>query len=74
MVLKTFNISGDVYANYSETCKSLGISMSKQIERFMESQLEEEPVARQEYLAKLDRIRQSKFIKVNDFASRYGLK
>jgi hypothetical protein len=74
MVLKTFNVSEDVYSQYSGMCKSLGISMSKQIELFMRSQVSEEPEARPDYIRKLEKMRNSKFIKIDDFASRYGLK
>jgi hypothetical protein len=47
--------------------------MSKQVEFFMESMVEEEPEAKQEYLKKLERIRKGKFIPVKNFAERYGL-
>ncbi|MDK2907890.1 MAG: hypothetical protein PWQ87_348 [Candidatus Woesearchaeota archaeon] len=47
--------------------------MSKQVEIFMRSMVEEEPKAKQEYLEKLDRIRKGKFIRVKNFADRYGL-
>jgi hypothetical protein len=40
---------------------------------FMESFLEEEPKARKEYLAKLNKIRKGKFIRVHDFKKEYGL-
>ncbi|MBI2112911.1 hypothetical protein HYT52_05215 [Candidatus Woesearchaeota archaeon] len=73
MVLKTFNVQEEVYNKFSSFCKGYGISMSKQIERFMESMIEEDPVAKSEYLEKLDRIRKGKFIKVKSFADRYGL-
>ncbi len=73
MVLKTFNVSEDVYARFSGFCKEQGISMSKQVELFMRSFLEEEPKAKDEYLKKLEKIRKGKFIRVNNFAERYGL-
>jgi len=38
---------------------------------FMASQVETEPKARAEYLMKLDKLRQGKFVKVNSFAKRY---
>ena len=72
MVLKTFNVSEETYSKFSRFCKSNGISMSKQIDNFMESFLEE-PVAKPEYLKKLDRIRKGRFIKVKDFAEHFGL-
>ena len=47
--------------------------MTKQIELFMQAQLEEEPAAKKEYLDKLERIRKGKFIRVENFAARYGI-
>ena len=73
MVLKTFNVENVVYQKFSEFCKGHGVSMSKQIELFMESMIEADPQAKQEYLQKLERIRKGRFIKVDNFASRYGL-
>ena len=73
MVLKTFNVQEEVYSKFSHFCKEHGISMSKQIQIFMESQVEEEPEAKKEYLEKLERIRKVKFIRVKSFAERYGL-
>jgi antitoxin component of RelBE/YafQ-DinJ toxin-antitoxin module len=63
MVLKTFNVQEEVYDEFSKFCKENGISMSKQVEIFMEAQLATEPKVRQEYLEKLDMIRKGKFIK-----------
>ena len=71
MVLKTFNVEEVVYHKFSSFCKAHGVSMSKQVEMFMESILEEDPKAKQEYLEKLDRIRKGKFIEVKSFAERY---
>jgi ligand-binding sensor protein len=73
MALKTFNVEEVVYKKFSDFCKGHGVSMSKQVELFMESMVEEEPEAKQEYLQKLDRIRKGKFMRVDNFASRYGL-
>ena len=73
MVLKTFNVEEVVYKKFSDFCKGHGVSMSKQVELFMESMVEEEPEVKQEYLQKLDRIRKGKFMRVDNFASRYGL-
>ena len=73
MVLKTFNVQEDVYDRFSSFCKGHGISMSKQVELFMESIVEEEPEAKEEYLRKLDRIRKGRFMRVKSFAERYGL-
>jgi len=74
MALKTFNVNPEVYALFSSFCRENGISMSKQVEIFMASQVEEEPKARAEYLEKLDRLRKGQFIRVNSFAERYGLR
>jgi len=40
MALKTFNIDEKIYKQYSDHCKKSGISMSKQVEKFIESELE----------------------------------
>jgi antitoxin component of RelBE/YafQ-DinJ toxin-antitoxin module len=71
MALKTFNLNEEVYKKFSEFCKENGISMSKQVEIFIEAQMAEEPKVRDEYLQKLEVIRKGKFIKVDDFKKRY---
>ena len=71
MVLKTFNLNEAVYKKFSEFCKENGISMSKQVEIFIEAQMAEEPKVREEYLQKLEAIRKGKFVKVDDFKKRY---
>ena len=73
MVLKTFNLDDETYRKFSEYCRENGISMSKQVDLFIKAQLEEKPKVREEYLNKLERIRKGKFIRVDDFAKRYGL-
>jgi antitoxin component of RelBE/YafQ-DinJ toxin-antitoxin module len=73
MVLKTFNVEETIYKKFSDFCKSNGMSMSKQIEFFMRSIIENEPEAKEEYTQKLERIRKGKFIRVNNFSERYGL-
>ena len=73
MALKTFNVQEEVYSKFSNFCKGHGVSMSKQVEMFMESMIEEEPEAKQEYLEKLERIRKGKFIRVKSFAERYEI-
>ncbi len=73
MALKTFNVEEAVYNKFRDLCKGNGLSMSKQVEFFMRSMVEEEPTAKAEYIAKLDRIRKGNFIKVDNFAKRYGL-
>ncbi len=77
MVLKTFNVQEEVYRKFSGFCKEHGISMSKQVEIFMESQIEEEPKVRDEYLKKLERISKQKAIHISsmaDLRKRYSLK
>jgi uncharacterized protein YnzC (UPF0291/DUF896 family) len=64
MILRTFNLDEDVYKKFSDFCRDNGISMSKQINIFIEAQIEENPKVRQEYLEKLERIRKGKFIKI----------
>ncbi|MDG6244340.1 MAG: hypothetical protein QCH31_08125 [Methanolobus sp.] len=71
MVLKTFNVDEDTYKKFSALCKSHGISMSKQVQMFMESVISEEPKASEEYLEKLDNIRKGKFVRVADLSERY---
>ena len=70
MALKTFNVNEEVYGEFSKFCKEHGISMSKQVEIFMEAQISEGKV-RKEYLEKLDKIRKGRFVKVRDFKKRY---
>jgi len=65
MAIKTFNVDEEAYAKFSKFCKENGLSMSKQVEIFIKSQLEEEPKVRKEYLERLDRIRKGKYIKFN---------
>jgi len=65
MVLKTFNIDKETYQKFSNICKSNGISMSKQIEVFIKSQLEEKPKVREKYLKRLEGIRKGNFIEVD---------
>lgn len=72
MALKTFNVEEKTYKKFSNFCKEHGISMSKQVELFMESVMEEEPEAKKGYLEKLDRIRKGTFIRVKSLAERYG--
>ncbi|MCK5624367.1 hypothetical protein KAI04_00825 [Candidatus Pacearchaeota archaeon] len=68
MVLKTFNLDEESYKQFSEFCKENGFSMSKQINFFIKTQIEEEPEVREEYLKKLDRIRKKgKFIAYSSF-------
>jgi len=40
MALKTFNLNGEIYKEFSEYCKKQGISMSKKIENFIREELE----------------------------------
>ena len=73
MAIKTFNVDAQIYGKFSQFCKAHGISMSRQVQLFMESQIEEEPEAKKEYLEKLERIRKGRFVRVQSFAQRYGL-
>ncbi|MEK6867845.1 MAG: hypothetical protein AABX98_03420, partial [Nanoarchaeota archaeon] len=66
MALKTFSVEEAVYKKFSEFCKGHGVSMSKQVELFMQSIVEEDPKAKQEYLEKLERIRNGRFIRVSN--------
>ena len=74
MSIKSFNVDENIYGKFSAYCKENGISMSKQVETFMKSMIEEDPQVKEEYLEKLEKIRKGKFVKVNNFAERYGLK
>jgi antitoxin component of RelBE/YafQ-DinJ toxin-antitoxin module len=74
MAIRTFNVDDAVYLKFSRICKEQGLSMSRQIDMFIKSFVEEEPKARAEYLEKLRKIRSGKFIKVENFGKRYGLK
>jgi len=71
MVLKTFNLEEDTYKKFAEFCKAHGISMSKQINIFINSQIAEEPKVRKEYLRKLMKISKGDFVKVDNFEERY---
>ena len=71
MVLKTFNLNEEAYKEFSEFCRENGLSMSKQIEIFIEAQIENDPKVREEYMQKLDSLRKGKFVKVDDFKRRY---
>ncbi len=64
MAIKSFNVEASTYNKFSKYCKDLGISMSKQVDTFIKSQVEEEPELREEYLAKLMQIRKGKFTEV----------
>ncbi len=68
MVLKTFNVQEEVYKKFSSFCKEFGISMSKQVEMFMENFISKEPEAKKEYLEKLEKIRKGKFHKFKNIS------
>ena len=75
MVLKTFNLDDETYRKFSNFCKENGLSMSKQVDIFIKSQLEQEPEVRKDYLKKLERISKGKFIRIGsieDFKKRYS--
>ena len=64
MALKTFNIDEAIYKKFSDFCKKHGISMSKQVELFIRSQMEDEPEVRPEYIEKLRKIqKEGKYIR-----------
>jgi len=65
MTLKTFNLDDETYKEFSEYCKGHGLSMSKQVDMFIKTQVEKKPKVRKEYLEKLDKIRKGKFIRVD---------
>jgi predicted CopG family antitoxin len=65
MAIKTFNIEEEAYEKFAKLCKQNGMSMSKQVEFFIKSQLEDNPKVREEYLQRLELIRKGKFIKYN---------
>lgn len=72
MTLKTFNLDPATYSKFSSFCKERGLSMSKQVQFFMQSIVEEPPI-KEEYVRKLDEIRKHSFVKVPNFKKRYGL-
>ena len=61
MVLKTFNVNKEIYTEFSTFCKDHGISMSKQIELFMKSMLEEDIEKQKAHMEKLDRMKKGQF-------------
>ncbi|MDD5254033.1 MAG: hypothetical protein PHG05_02925 [Candidatus Nanoarchaeia archaeon] len=62
MAIKTFNVEEETYKAFSSFCKENGYSMSKQIDFFMKSIVEENPKVREDYLKKLEKIRKGKYI------------
>ena len=64
MVLKTFNLNEETYNKFSKFCKENGISMSKQVNFFIELQMSEDKIVREEYIRKLETIRKGKFISI----------
>ncbi len=74
VVVKSFNVSEDIYRRFALFCRERGISMSRQVQFFMESVLDKEPQASKKFLKRLDKVRSGKFIVVEDFGARYGLK
>ena len=75
MVIKTFNLGEDIYNQFAEFCREHGLSMSKQINIFIKSQIEIIPKIRAEYLNKLDLVRKGKFVKVGNienFKKKYS--
>jgi len=70
MALKTFNVDDSIYKKFSSICKENGLSMSRQVEWFMRSMVEE-PKVKKKYLEKLEKLRKGPFIRVNDFSELY---
>jgi len=68
MVLKTFNVQEEVHKRFSDFCKGRGISMSKQIEWFMESMTAQDKEVRKEYLKKLEEIKKRKYHKFSSIS------
>ncbi|MFT7615220.1 MAG: macrodomain Ter protein organizer (MatP/YcbG family) [Candidatus Woesearchaeota archaeon] len=60
MAIKSFNIDQQTYTKFSTHCKENGISMSKQVEFFMKTMIEE-PEISEEYAKKLENIRKGPF-------------
>lgn len=65
MAIKSFNLNEDIYDRFSKTCKENGISMSRQVEMFMESQLGDREEIKPGYLKKLKKIQKGKYHKFN---------
>ena len=57
MVLKTFNLDEKVYAEFSEFCKENGLSMSKQVNLFIQAQMSGKVGERNKLLDKLKKMR-----------------
>jgi hypothetical protein len=68
MVLKTFNVHEEVHRKFSDFCKERGVSMSKQIEWFMESMVAKDKEVKKEYLDKLERIKRGKYHKFSSIS------
>ncbi|MFH1788488.1 MAG: hypothetical protein ABH834_03820 [Candidatus Altiarchaeota archaeon] len=62
MVVRSFNVSEDIYGRFLEFCKARGVSMSKQIEMFMRAQVSDELEIKKEYLDRLAQIRKGKYL------------
>jgi antitoxin component of RelBE/YafQ-DinJ toxin-antitoxin module len=77
MALKTFNVDETTYKKFSESCKSSGVSMSKLINMFMQSQIEHEPSVRKSYVKKIETLRKGRTIHigtVKDFKKHFEIK
>jgi imidazoleglycerol-phosphate dehydratase len=75
MVIKTFNVSDDAYKQFSKSCKDAGLSMSKQVDMFIKSQISADPAVRKSYIAKLESIRKKEFVPVEGLLmDRYSAK
>jgi hypothetical protein len=77
MTIKSFNVEDETYTKFSNYCKGNGISMSRQIDFFMKSVVEEDPKVKNEYLEKINKIRNEKSIEIgglDNFKKRYGIR
>lgn len=73
LVIKTFNVDLNVYNEFNNYCKELGISMSRQVNLFMKSQIETEPMIRKTYLKKIEKLQKGKFMTIKgDLMDRYN--
>ena len=66
MALKTFNIDAEVYDEFSKHCKKNGISMSKKVEKFIASEIENLKSGDKEMRDKVEEERQKRIREENN--------
>jgi len=66
MALKTFNIDEQIYKQFSKHCKSEGLSMSKKVERFIASEIENLKSGDKEIRDKVEEERQKRIREENN--------